>query len=64
MKIKDIMCKSILGVLAFIILWIVLQGILDFDTIIYSAGKIGFQVETSLDELGKVVAFTVGKLII
>ena len=36
----------------------------NFDTIIYSAGKIGFQVETSLDELGKVVAFTVGKLII
>ena len=36
----------------------------NFDTIIYSAGKIGFQVETSMDELGKVVAFTVGKLII
>lgn len=36
----------------------------NFDTIIYSAGKIGFQVETSLDELGKVVAFTVGKLVI
>ena len=40
MKIKDIMCKSILGVLAFIILWIVLQGILDFDTIIYNFNPI------------------------
>lgn len=29
----------------------------DFDTIIFSAGKIGYQVETSLNELRKVVRF-------
>ncbi len=29
----------------------------DFDTIIFSAGKIGYQVETSLNELKKVVRF-------
>lgn len=29
----------------------------DFPTIIFSAGKIGYQVETSLDELAKVVKF-------
>ena len=28
-----------------------------FDTILFSAGKIGYQVETSLDELRKVIAF-------
>ena len=29
----------------------------DFPTIIFSAGKIGYQVETSLEELAKVVKF-------
>ena len=29
-----------------------------FDTILFSAGKIGFQVEVSLDGLGKVIPFT------
>ncbi len=29
----------------------------DYDTIIFSAGKIGYQVETSLNELRKVVRF-------
>lgn len=30
---------------------------LQFDTILFSAGKIGYQVETSLDELKKVLKF-------
>ena len=29
-----------------------------FDTIIFSAGKIGYQVELSLEELKKALAFT------
>ncbi len=29
----------------------------NFDTIIYSAGKVGYQVETSLDDLYKIVRF-------
>ena len=29
----------------------------DFDTIYFSAGKIGYQVETSLEELAKVIPF-------
>ncbi|MBQ8572468.1 MAG: Cys-tRNA(Pro) deacylase [Ruminococcus sp.] len=29
----------------------------DFDTIYFSAGKIGYQVQTSLAELGKVIPF-------
>lgn len=29
----------------------------DFDTIIFSAGKIGYQVEMSLDELSKLINF-------
>ena len=29
----------------------------NFETIIFSAGKIGYQVETSLDELKKVIKF-------
>ena len=29
----------------------------DFDTIIFSAGKIGYQVELGLDELSKVIEF-------
>ena len=33
-----------------------------FDTIIFSAGKIGFQVETSLAELSKVIRFGTAEL--
>ena len=33
-----------------------------FDTIIFSAGKIGFQVETSLAELSKVIRFSTAEL--
>ncbi|MBQ3376467.1 MAG: Cys-tRNA(Pro) deacylase [Erysipelotrichaceae bacterium] len=33
-----------------------------FDTIIFSAGKIGFQVEISLDELRKAIDFTLAEL--
>ena len=29
----------------------------DFDTIIFSAGKIGYQVEMSLNELSKLIKF-------
>lgn len=29
----------------------------NFDTIIFSAGKIGYQVELSLDDLGKIIRF-------
>ncbi len=29
----------------------------NFDTIIFSAGKIGYQVETSLDDLSKIIKF-------
>lgn len=36
----------------------------DFDTIIFSAGKIGYQVETSLDDLKKVVSFELDDLIV
>ena len=35
-----------------------------FDTIIFSAGKIGFQVETSLEELKKVIRFELSDLVI
>lgn len=34
----------------------------DFDTILFSAGKIGYQVETSLEELRKVVKFALDDL--
>lgn len=30
----------------------------NFDTIIFSAGKIGYQIEMSLDDLAKVIKFT------
>lgn len=33
-----------------------------FETIIFSAGKIGYQVELSLDELKKVIAFDLGDI--
>ena len=34
-----------------------------FDTIIFSAGKIGFQVEISLDELKKAIEFSLADLV-
>lgn len=34
----------------------------DFDAILFSAGKIGYQVETSLAELEKVIPFALGDL--
>lgn len=34
-----------------------------FDTIIFSGGKIGYQVETSLDELKKVLRFELADLV-
>ncbi len=33
------------------------QTATDFDTIYFSAGKIGYQVETNLDELKKIIPF-------
>ncbi|MCQ2547254.1 MAG: Cys-tRNA(Pro) deacylase [Clostridia bacterium] len=30
----------------------------DFDTIMFSAGRIGYQIQTSTDELAKVIEFT------
>ena len=35
-----------------------------FDTIIFSAGKIGYQVETSLEELKKVIRFELSDLVV
>ena len=35
----------------------------DYDTIIFSAGKIGYQVEMSLSELSKVIRFTTAEII-
>ena len=34
----------------------------NFDTIIFSAGKIGYQVEMSLDELSKVIRFQLSEI--
>jgi len=34
----------------------------DFDTIIFSAGKIGYQVELSLDNLSKVIRLQLGDI--
>lgn len=34
-----------------------------FDTIVFSAGKIGYQVETSLDELRKVIDFRLADVV-
>lgn len=36
----------------------------DFETIIFSGGKIGYQVETSLDQLKKVLKFTLDDIVI
>lgn len=38
------------------------QSAQNFDTIIYSGGKIGYQVETSLDDLYKIVRFALAPL--
>lgn len=35
-----------------------------FDTIIFSAGKIGYQVELSLENLRKIIPFTLGEVTI
>lgn len=35
----------------------------DFDTIIFSAGKIGYQVELSLEELAKVIKYSLADII-
>lgn len=35
-----------------------------FDTILFSAGKIGYQVETSLDELKKIIDFDLEDLVV
>lgn len=40
MKIKNILFKTILGILAFVLLWIILQGLLDYDTVIYEYNPI------------------------
>ena len=36
----------------------------NFDTIIFSGGKIGYQVQTSLDELKKIVAFELKDIVV
>ncbi len=36
----------------------------DYETIIFSAGKIGYQVELSLDELKKVIKFNLSEIIV
>lgn len=36
----------------------------NFDTIIFSAGKIGYQVETSLTDLARVVKFSLAEICI
>lgn len=35
-----------------------------FDTIIFSGGKIGYQVETSLEELKRVLRFEIGDIVV
>lgn len=35
----------------------------DFETILFSGGKIGYQIETSLDELKKIIRFEVADII-
>ncbi len=36
----------------------------DFDTFYFSAGKIGYQVETTLKELEKLISFDIGDIIV
>ena len=38
------------------------ESALECDKIVFSAGKIGYQVEMSLDELSKVIAFSTADL--
>ena len=38
------------------------QSALDFDTIIFSGGKIGCQIELSLEALGKAIRFDLGSV--
>lgn len=38
------------------------ESAVGFDTIFFSGGKVGFQVETSLDELKKVLKFGLGNI--
>lgn len=40
------------------------QSAAEFSQIIFSGGKIGYQVETGLDELHKIIPFTLADLII
>ena len=40
------------------------QSAEDFDTIIFSGGKIGYQVEVSLEGLRKVIAFTTTDIVV
>ena len=35
-----------------------------FDTILFSGGKIGYQIETSLDELKKIIRFEHADIIV
>lgn len=37
---------------------------LDYETIIFSAGKIGYQVELSLDELNKIIKFNIAEVVV
>lgn len=40
------------------------QSASNFETIIFSGGKIGYQVETSLDQLKKILKFTLDDIVI
>ena len=40
MKIRELLYKIILGVLAFLIIWIILQGILNYTPIVYDFNPI------------------------
>ena len=35
----------------------------DFETIMFSGGKIGYQVEMSIDELAKIIKFNLADII-
>lgn len=39
------------------------QSAQEFDTIFFSGGRIGFQIELSLEELAKVISFSLGDII-
>ena len=39
------------------------ESALKFDTIMFSGGKIGYQVEMKLDDLKKVIQFNLGDII-